>query len=67
MTTKKSEPYAVLQAELNDILIWFEGDDFEIEAAIEKYKRGMEIVEQLEAKLETAQNTIRELKAPEKL
>jgi exodeoxyribonuclease VII small subunit len=63
MATKKKLSYSDLQAELTAILAWFEGDDFSIDLAVQKYERGMEILKLLEAQLQSAENTVKKLKA----
>jgi exodeoxyribonuclease VII small subunit len=55
--------YQELEAELRDILAWFEGDSFDVDEAVKKYKRGLELIKELEDYLGTAENTVRDLKA----
>lgn len=50
--------YQALQAELDKILLWFEQDDVDLDQAIAKYERGMEIAKELETYLKTAENKI---------
>ncbi|MDB5164427.1 MAG: Exonuclease small subunit [Candidatus Saccharibacteria bacterium] len=63
MATKKKSSYNDLQAELAAVLAWFEGDNFAIDEAVQKYERGMEILKLLEAQLQSAENKVKELKA----
>lgn len=63
MTAAKAKDYAELEAELREILDWFEGDSFDVDEAVVKYKRGLALIEQLEAYLASAENTVRELKS----
>lgn len=58
---KKS--YQELENELTEIIAWFEGDSFDVDEAVRKYRRGLELVNELEKYLGTAENTIHELKA----
>ena len=58
---KKS--YQDLETELQDIIAWFEGDTFDVDEAVGKYRRGLELITELETYLGTAENTVRELKA----
>ncbi len=50
--------YKKLQGELDAILVWFESDEVELDQAIAKYERGMEITKELEKYLKTAENKI---------
>lgn len=65
MTVAKPAPknYAELQAELQAIITWFESDSFDVDQAVQKYQRGLELVRDLEQYLGSAENTVRELKA----
>jgi exodeoxyribonuclease VII small subunit len=63
-TSKSSKKnYQDLEAELQDILDWFESDSFDVDEAVKKYQRGLELIQELETYLSTAENTVRELKA----
>lgn len=59
---KKFE-YAALQAELDTILSDLQGENSDVDTALKQYARGLEIIKQLEAYLQTAENTVRQLKA----
>jgi exodeoxyribonuclease VII small subunit len=61
MAAKKS--YQELEAELQEILRWFESDTFDVDEAVKKYKRGLELAGELETYLATAENTVKELQA----
>ena len=65
MTATKSpkKNYQDLEAELRQILEWFESDSFDVDEAVNKYRRGLELIKELETYLGTAENTVRELKA----
>ncbi len=65
MTAAKSskKTYQQLETELQEIIAWFEGDTFDVDEAVQKYERGLELVKELELYLGTAENTVRELKA----
>ena len=56
MTKQKNS--TELQQELDDILAWFQSDEANLDEAVEKFKRGKEIVTLLEKHLEQAKNTI---------
>ena len=63
MTEAKKIDYAALQQELETILTDLQRDDADIDKSLEQYARGLEIIKQLETYLETAENSVRELKA----
>jgi exodeoxyribonuclease VII small subunit len=65
MTAAKSnaKSYNELETELREIITWFESDTFDVDQAVRKYQRGLELVQQLEKYLGTAENTVRQLKA----
>lgn len=60
---KKSIDYQALQSELETIMLQLQGDDMDIDDALKQYQSGLEIVEQLDAYLKTAENKVTQLKA----
>ena len=60
---KSKKSYQELESELRDIIAWFEGDSFDVDEAIAKYRRGLELLKELETYLATAENTVRKLQA----
>jgi exodeoxyribonuclease VII small subunit len=48
--------------ELDELLAWFEGEDFELEQALEKFDIASKIADDITAELETYQNKITVLK-----
>lgn len=60
--SKTDENLAVQLAKLDEIVAWFEQDDFDIEAAITKFEEGSAVAEQIKTKLTTLENTITVLK-----
>jgi exodeoxyribonuclease VII small subunit len=63
MKQNKKIDYAALQAELDELLAGMQREDVNVDQALEHYARGLEIIQLLEAYLQTAENTVRELKA----
>lgn len=59
MTKEKST--AELQAELDELLMWFESEKVDLDEAVTKYKRGTELVALLEARLKNAENIINKI------
>jgi exodeoxyribonuclease VII small subunit len=55
--------YAELKAELDEVMEKLQSDDIGVDEALKAYERGMELVKQLEAKLNEAENKITKLKA----
>jgi|GEM_PF-744233 len=65
-TRPKARPaidYQALRQELDTILDELQREDLTVDAALARYRRGLELVQQLELYLETAENTVTELKA----
>jgi exodeoxyribonuclease VII small subunit len=50
-----------LQAELAAIITWFESDQVDIDKAVEQYKKGLKIADQLKKRLEETKNSIAKL------
>lgn len=61
--SKKDLNYRQLSAELDEILQNLESADLDIDEALKKYQRGMEIVQQLEDYLKTAENKVTKIKS----
>lgn len=60
----KNEPtYEELNSELEQIIAELQRDDTDIDTAVQHYQRGLELVKKLENHLETASNSLEELKA----
>jgi exodeoxyribonuclease VII small subunit len=60
----KAKPdYETLTTELDTVLAALQRDDLGVDEALKHYQRGLELVRQLEDYLESAENTITELKA----
>jgi exodeoxyribonuclease VII small subunit len=55
--------YAQLRTELDELLNWFDGDDIDIDQAVEKYEQALKLTKQLELYLQKAENKITKLKA----
>lgn len=62
-TTRKQPHYEELRSELDSVLDDLQSGSLDIDQALEKYERGLELVKQLEKYLDNAENTVRELKA----
>lgn len=61
-TTKKN--YRELQAALDDVLEQLQSAELDIDKAVVLYKKGQQLVNELETYLKTAQNEIEQLKRP---
>lgn len=60
---KKTVDYQRLSQELETIMNELQRDDIDVDAALKNYQRGLEIVQQLEEQLTTAENTVKEIKS----
>lgn len=59
----KTIDYAAVQSELDTIITAMQREDADIDASLKDYARGLVIIKQLEDYLQTAENTVTELKA----
>lgn len=50
------------RAKLQELLAWFESDDFEVEQAIDKFKQAEMLAQEIETELMEYKNTITVLK-----
>ena len=60
---KSSASYQALQTELDTVMAELQREDLDVDAALQHYQRGLELVRQLQQYLETAENKVIELKA----
>jgi exodeoxyribonuclease VII small subunit len=61
--TKSQPSYQSLTQELETLLAELQHEDIDIDVALKHYQRGLELVQQLEDYLNTAENQVKELKA----
>jgi len=61
--TKTKPNYQELKTELDTVMAELQREDLDVDKALEHYKRGLELVGQLESYLKSAENTVKELKA----
>jgi len=59
----KQPSYEALKSELDKVMAELQREDLDVDAALDYYRRGLELVGQLQAYLETAENTLTELQA----
>ncbi len=55
--------YQGLKTELDGIMTELQREDLDVDAALQHYQRGLELVKQLEKYLKTAEHKVTELKA----
>ena len=48
--------------ELEQINEWFQGEDIDLDQAIKKFERGMELIEKCKKQIEKAENKFEEIK-----
>ncbi len=61
--SKTNEPTLSEQlAQLDEIVAWFEQDDFDMEEALGKFEEGSKLAEEIRTKLSTLENKITVLK-----
>lgn len=59
----KKSGYTDLKAELDSLMLEMQREDLSVDEAVQHYKRGLELLTQLEKHLMTTKNQIIELKA----
>ena len=59
------KPFEFEQAlhELEEITLWFEGTDVDLDVGLVKYERGMELAHQLKGHLSSVENRVEKIKA----
>jgi exodeoxyribonuclease VII small subunit len=62
MPTKKSD-YATLSRELDEVMAKLQHDDITVDEAITAYERGMQLIAELQAYLQEAENKVQKIKA----
>lgn len=62
MSKENNQTLQELTAEFDEIVAWFDQDDFDVERALEKYQQAHAIAEKIKQKLETIENKITVLK-----
>lgn len=60
---KKDVSYASLKAELDEVLAELQREDLDVDTALKNYHRGLELVQELQAYLKTAENKVTQLQA----
>jgi exodeoxyribonuclease VII small subunit len=55
--------YRELKDELDEVLSNLQREDLDIDEALKLYKRGQELIKDLEEYLKSAENTVKEIKA----
>lgn len=60
--TKKDKTVQEKMGDLNNLVAWFDSDDFAIEAAIEKFREAEKLAEDIEHDLKTLKNDIEVVK-----
>ncbi len=63
MKQSKEFNYQQSQQELDAILLALQSDGLDVDEALKLYKRGQELIGQLEAYLKSAENTVKEIKS----
>lgn len=54
----KEQSYRQLSDQLADLLQWFESEEIDIDAAVAKYQQAVNLIQQMEKYLKSAENKI---------
>jgi len=60
---KPDASYASLKAELDQVLAELQREDLDVDTALKNYHRGLELVQELQTYLKTAENKVTKLQA----
>jgi exodeoxyribonuclease VII small subunit len=60
---KKPKTYQQMDDELNELVEWFESDLVNLDEAVAKYEQAMELLQQMEIYLKTAENQVKKIAA----
>jgi exodeoxyribonuclease VII small subunit len=60
-TTKKPKSYQQMADELAGLIEWFESSSVNLDEAVSKYEQAMQLVEQMENYLKSAENKIKKI------
>lgn len=63
MATNKPTTYKDLRSQLDTIMDWFEGDDLDIDMALEKHAEAEKVIIELEAYLKNTEQKIKKIKS----
>lgn len=63
MSEKNNESIAEKTAKLNQLVAWFNGDDFELEQALDKFTEAEKLAAEIESDLSALKNRIEVVKA----
>ena len=65
MATKKAQQFdfGKAYAELEDIIEWFESEDVDLDAGLEKFEKGLELAQACKVRLQKVENRVTEIKA----
>lgn len=62
MSTKSNPTIAEKTAKLNELVAWFDSEDFELELALEKFTEAEKLAQEIETDLQALKNNIQVVK-----
>lgn len=60
---KSPKTYQQMADELNGLVEWFESDQLNLDEAVAKYEQAMQLLEQMESQLKSAENQVKKISA----
>jgi exodeoxyribonuclease VII small subunit len=60
-SSKESKNYREMATELEQIMMWFESGDTDIDEAVKKYEEATKLLDEMEKYLKTAENKIKKI------
>jgi exodeoxyribonuclease VII small subunit len=61
MAQKKLKTYQEMADELSQLVDWFENESLNLDEAVAKYEQAMQLLDDMEAYIKTAQNKIKKI------
>lgn len=61
--TKEAADFGAKLKELETITAWFESDEVDLNAALAKFERGMQLADELKRELQQVENRVEKIKA----
>lgn len=63
MMTKETADFGTKLKELETITAWFESDEVDLNSALAKFERGMQLADELKRELQQVENRVEKIKA----
>jgi exodeoxyribonuclease VII small subunit len=62
-SSKSNRSYREMAERLDQIMLWFDSEDIDVDTAVKKYQEASELLDEMEKYLKTAENKIKKISA----